>query len=354
MAIQRLGFAAPGIGSQEEGQELPLWQKIIQLIKDHQTFIITSHTNPDCDALGSELALADHLRRLGKQVTVINSDPVPTPFRFLDRKQGTIKRYSQSRHQALINQADLIFVLDASGGWERVGPVGQVLKQAKATKICIDHHPDTIDFVDIAVVDTDAAATAELIHSLLLAMNARLTPEMAQSLYAALVTDTGSFRFPKTSPRTHHVAAELLAAGADPSFIYSQLYEQYPLGRVRLKGQVINAIKTAANGQIAYYGLDRNTLKAYGVKVSDLDGFASLGQEIGGVRVTIFCLESSRTRVKISLRSNGTVAINQIAADYNGGGHPSAAGAVVTGKLDAVMTEVVEKAKKLLASSTDR
>ncbi len=327
-----------------------MWQEIIRTIKNNQTFIITSHTNPDCDALGSELALAEHLRGLGKQVAIINSDPIPASFRFLDPcSRGTIKRYSRTRHAKIINQADVIFVLDASGGWERVGSVGQVLELAKATKICIDHHPDSTDFVDLAVVDTEAAATAELIHSLLVTMNGRLTPNMAQALYAAIVTDTGSFRFPKTSPRTHHITAALLAAGANPSYIYSQLYEQYPLGRVRLKGHVINSIKTEANGQIAYYSLERDTLKTYGVKVSDLDGFASLGQEIGGVRVTIFCLESSKKRVKISLRSDGSVAINQIASEYNGGGHPSAAGATVSGNLDEIMAEVVEKAKRLLA-----
>jgi phosphoesterase RecJ-like protein len=326
-----------------------LWQEIIQLIETNQTFILTSHTNPDCDALGSELALAEHLRNLGKQVTILNSDPVPKPFRFLDPK-GIIKRYSQTRHLAIINRAEVIFVLDASGGWDRVGRVGEALQQAKAKKICIDHHPDATDFVDVALVDTDAAATAELIHSLLVAMNGRLSPPTAEALYAAVVTDTGSFRFPKTSPQTHRLAAELLAAGANPSYIYSQLYEQYPLGRVRLKGHVIDSIQTAAAGQIAYYKLDRATLKHYGVKASDLDGFASLGQEIGGVRVTIFCLETSNSRVKISLRSDGTVAINQIAAKYDGGGHPSAAGAAVNGKLDQVLEQVVEKVEQLLSA----
>jgi phosphoesterase RecJ-like protein len=198
------------------------------------------------------------------------------------------------------------------------------------------------------MVDTDAAATAELIYDLLLAMDGSLSESMAQSLYAAIITDTGNFRFPKTSPQTHRITAELLAAGANPLEIYSQIYEQNSLSQVRLKGHVIDSIKTEADGQIAYYGLDQNTLKAYGVKASELDRFASLGQEIGGVRVVIFCMERSKGRVKISLRSDGTVAVNQIAAEYNGGGHPSAAGAIVEGKLGEVMIETVEKAKKLL------
>ena len=324
-----------------------LWQKIISILQDKQVFVITSHINPDCDALGSELVLAEHLRELGKKVTIINSDPIPAAYRFLD-SQGLVRRYSPTRHSSIIKKAEVIVVLDASGGWERMGRVGEVLAQAKAIKVCIDHHPDATDFVDVAVVDPEAAATAELIYDLLLAMDGSLTESMAQSLYAAIITDTGSFRFPKTNPQTHRITAELLAAGANPLEIYRQIYEQNSLSQVRLKGHVIDSIKTEADGQIAYYGLDQKTLKTYGVKASELDGFASLGQEIGGVRVVIFCMERSKGRVKISLRSDGTVSINQIAAEYNGGGHPSAAGAIVEGKLGKVMAETVEKVKILL------
>ncbi len=324
-----------------------MWQKIIPIIEKNNTFILTSHLNPDCDALGSELALAGHLSHLGKKVTIINTDPAPEAFRFLD-PQRLVKKYSPTKHANLIEKAEVIIVLDASGGWKRVGRVGEALSQAGAIKVCIDHHPDATDFVDVAVVDIDAAATGELIYELVTAMQGVISEEMAQALYAAIVTDTGSFRFPKTSPRTHQITAAILRTGAQPYDIYHQLYEQYPLQRVRLKGHVLDSIKTEAKGQIAYYGLDQQTLKTYGVPAAELDGFASLGQEIGGVRVVVFCLQSSKSKVKISLRSDGSVEINQLAMAYGGGGHPSAAGATVIGKLDEVMAEVVEKVKRLL------
>jgi phosphoesterase RecJ-like protein len=226
--------------------------------------------------------------------------------------------------------------------------VGEALAQTQAVKVCIDHHPDPTDFVDVAVVDTNAAATAELIYDLIQVMQGFISPKIAQALYAGIITDTGNFRFPKTSARTHYVTAKLLEAGIDPLTIFRQIYEQYPLARVRLKGHVLDSIKTTLHGQLAYYGLDHDTLKAYKVKTSELDGFASLGQEIGGVRVVVFCLQSSRTKVKISLRSDGSVAINQLAASYGGGGHPSAAGATVVGNLDNVLAEVVDKVRSLL------
>lgn len=324
-----------------------MWQSVLPIIHSNTRFILTTHANPDCDALGSELALAEHLQRLGKQVTILNSDATPAPYRFLDPKHR-LKRYSPKRHNTIIDQADVIIVLDASGGWSRTGDVGNALQQASATKLCIDHHPDATDFVDVAVVDTNAAATGELIFNLIDTMQETVTPTIAQALYAAIVTDTGSFRFPKTSPQTHLITARLIAGGADPLHIYSQIYEQNPLGVLQLKGEVMATIQTAVNGQLAYYSLTRATLKKYGVKPSQLDGFASLGQQIGGVRVTLFCMETSNTRVKISLRSDGSLAINGIAQSYGGGGHPSAAGATVDGNLDDVLTETLQKVTTLL------
>jgi len=324
-----------------------LWQEVVSLIENNDSFIISSHINPDCDALGSELALAEHLANLGKKVIIINSDSVPEVCRFLD-PNAVIKRYSSKKHASIIKKADVIFVLDASGGWERLGTVGKALEQAEATKVCIDHHPDATDFVDVAIVDTNAAATAELIYNLLLAMNGALSKHMAEALYAAILTDTGSFRFPKTSVQTHRITADLLAAGVDPLYIYSQIYEQFSLGAVQLRGHVLGSIKIAAKAQIAYYGLTQSTLKSYGVKASELDGFAALGQQIKGVRVVIFCTEASKGRIKISLRSDGTVAINQLAAEYEGGGHASAAGAIVPGTLDEIIQELLEKVKQLL------
>jgi phosphoesterase RecJ-like protein len=326
-----------------------LWQKIIPIIEQNTTFVLTSHLNPDCDALGSELALAEYLAHLGKKVAIINTDPTPEAFRFLDPHRA-IKKYSPTKHAVWLKKAEVVIVLDASGGWKRIGQVGEAFAQTKTIKVCIDHHPDATDFVDVAVVDTEAAATGELVYELVVtAMRGEISKNMAQALYAAIVTDTGSFRFPKTSPRTHQITAELLRAGAQPYDIYRQLYEAYPVSRIRLKGHVLDSIKLEAGGRIAYYGLDQATLKAYGVKTSELDGFASLGQEIGGVRVVVFCLQSSKSKVKISLRSDGTIEINQLAAAYGGGGHTSAAGATVTGDLNEVMAEVVGRVKRLLA-----
>jgi phosphoesterase RecJ-like protein len=324
------------------------WQKVVTIIENNQTFVLTSHINPDGDALGSELALAEHLENLDKNVTIINSDPTPTIYRFLDERRK-IHRFSPNKHTSVIARAEVIIVLDASGGWERLGPVGPALAESRAIKLCIDHHPDWHNFADLTIIDTDAAATAELIYSLIQAMNGSISKHIAEVLYAAILTDTGSFRFPKTSPQTHCVAADLLAAGADPLYLYRQIYEQSSLGQIRLKGYIMESIRTTAAGRIAYYTLSQEKLRKYRVRASDLDGIASLGQQIGNVRVSIFCTETAKGQVKISLRSDGTVAINQVAMEYGGGGHASAAGAIVPGTLNQVVNELVEKITALLA-----
>jgi phosphoesterase RecJ-like protein len=307
--------------------------------------------NPDCDALGSELALAEHLKNMGKTVSILNNDPVPADFRFLDRRRKAKKYYKNSKQLKKIEEAEVIIVVDASGSWKRIGDIGDILGETNAIKICIDHHPDATDFVDVAVVDTNAAAAAELIFDLLVEMEATFSKWMAQALYTGIMTDTGGFRFPKTSARTHQIVAELLQYNIEPLDIYKKINEQSPFELVRLKGHVLKNLETAANGQIAYYSLDQATLQSYGIKLTQLHGFAGLGQEIKGVRVVIYCVQADKNLVKISLRSDGSVAINQIAIEYGGGGHPSAAGATAQGQASEVIIGLVKKVSDLLTSS---
>jgi phosphoesterase RecJ-like protein len=333
-----------------------MWSEVIRAIKENQRFIITTHSNPDLDALGSELALDEYLRSLGREVAILNSDAVPRTLSFVDTERR-LRTFSPGRHQPKIERAEAIIVLDASGGWERVGRIGRVLEAranrlpSGATVICIDHHPDPAEFAHVTVVDPEAAATAELIFDLINQSGGTLTPSIAKWLYLAILTDTGSFRFPNTSLRTHRIAASLIEAGADPMQLYRQVYEQYPLGLVRLKGHVLNSLQVAGDGQLAWYALDQATLQAYAVKSADLNGFPGLGMQIGGVRVSLLCVETPSGRIKVSLRSDGSVAVNELAAQLGGGGHLSAAGATLDGDLAQVAAQLVADLEALLEST---
>ncbi len=325
-----------------------MWMPIIKALTENQRFIITSHLNPDCDALGSELALAYHLMNLGKDVAILNADPVIPDYQFLD-PDHLIKHFSTEQHIPLISQAEVIVVLDTSGGWDRLGRVGEICSHFQIISICIDHHPHNQPFTDMAVIDTNVIATGELIFDLITAMQGQITDLMAQALYAAILTDSGSFRFPKTSPRTHRIVAKLLEYGANPSKIYHLLYEQQPLSKVHLKGYVLQNIKLAAKGQIAYVGLGAETLARYNINPLDLNTFSNLAQQIAGVRISVFAIELPDGRIKLSLRSDGTIPVNRLAAEYGGGGHAPAAGAITEGTLQTVMKQVVKKASQLIS-----
>lgn len=324
-----------------------MWAEVLRMLRRHRRFVITTHTNPDLDALGSELALEEHLRECGKEVSVLNSDSVPRPHRFVD-PQRRIRTYRPSRHDSVIHLAEVIIVLDASGGWSRVGRIGHVLSGAPAKSLRIDHHPDSPKFTNVEVVVDDAAATAELIYDLVRAADGAISPAMARALYVAILTDTGSFRFPKTSPTTHRIAAELIERGANPTDLYNMVYNRYAASRLRLQGYVLNSLQLGADGRLAWSALTQSTLVEYDAQVADLDNFAGLGLQIAGVHVSLLCVEMPKNQVKVSLRSDGSVAVNDLAASWGGGGHASAAGAIIKGEFAHLTAEVVARVEGLV------
>ena len=324
-----------------------MWTEVLEILQRHSRFIITTHSNPDLDALGSELALDEHLRATGKEVYILNSDPVARPHRFVDPRRR-IRVYQPRHHDRLIEQAEVLIVLDASGGWNRLGRIGEILARMCPYSLRIDHHPDPQRFTDMEVVDNSAAATAELIFDLVRAAGGKITRSMARALYVAILTDTGSFRYPKTSPRTHRITAELIELGADSAELAKLAYNQYSLGLLRLQGHMLDIMQSAAGGRLVWSVLDQDTLRAYGVQESELDNFASFGMQVAGVLVSVLCVETPDGRVKVSLRSDAAVPVNDLAAEWGGGGHASAAGATVVGPLHRVVEMVIARVEALL------
>jgi phosphoesterase RecJ-like protein len=324
-----------------------MWTAIKALIREHQRFVLSTHVNPDGDAIGSELALASLLRALGKDVMIINSDPTPRHYRFLD-PDGDIRVFDPQRDLPFIKQVEVILAVDASGGWDRLGSVGSALAAVQAKVGCIDHHPDPNDFADVAVICDEAAATAELIYDLILDMGEDITLSIAKVLYAGIMTDTGSFHFPKTRPQTHRIAASLLERGVIPDEVHSQVYEQYPAGRLWLQGETLSHLKLECNGRLAWYTLEHGRLEAYNLTVDDLEGFPTMGLTIQGVEVSIFFAETTKGVTKVSLRSRGGVSLTEVAHRFGGGGHASAAGATIDRPLHQAVPEVLAAVIPLL------
>jgi len=300
-------------------------ETIISLLRDKTRFVLTTHVNPDGDAIGSEAALAAWLTGAGKQVRIINHSPTPAVYRFLD-PADTIRTYDRLRDAAELADADAIIVVDANQAG-RLRSMEAAVRGSRALKICIDHHLEPDGFADHSVIEEDATSTGEILFRLLGRLTeGRFSSTIATALYCAILTDTGSFRYPRVDPEIHRIAARLIECGADPVDIYVRVYEQWSDGRMHLLGETLRALHTAADGRIAHVTITRDMLRQTGTSEEDTDNFTTYPMSIAGVLVGILFLELSQG-FKISFRSRGDIPINELARQFGGNGHRNAAGA---------------------------
>jgi phosphoesterase RecJ-like protein len=320
--------------------------RVRQELERSKRTLLTTHQNSDGDGLGSEVALAAYLRGRGKDVLILNPDEVPERYRFLD-PSGEIRSYDEADGPGLVRGCDLIITLDNSS-LHRLGKMEQSVRDASAVTLCVDHHSTTDPFWGINLIDESACATGEMVHDLIKALGGTLDTASAVALYTAMVTDTGNFRFSKTSPRSHRIAAELLAKGVDPARVYELVYEQQPEGFVRLIGVALSAFRLEAGGRLGWIALSRRDMIECHAEQADTSEIVNHLFAIRGVRVCLLFKELPDGKVKVSLRSKGSIDVHQVATSYGGGGHQNASGAVVDGPLDAAVPRVVRDATALL------
>jgi phosphoesterase RecJ-like protein len=320
---------------------------IANILSTRSTFVLTTHTNPDGDAIGSVAALAFALREAGKTATVINHSPTPAVYDFLDPER-TIRVFDPARDREILRLADVILVLDTSQP-ERLRSMAADLLASPAVKICIDHHLDPDGFADHALLDTDATSTGELVYRLLRAWTGeRLSPPVATALYTAIMTDTGGFRYPRVDPEIFRISAHLIECGADPVQCYTRVYERWTGGRIRLLGAMLAGLRTTAGGAIASVTITRQMLADSGTTEEDTDNFTTFPMSIGGVRIGILFLELN-DGVKMSLRSRDAIPVNLLAREFGGNGHLNAAGALVSpADLSDLEARVLDAAAKYL------
>ena len=318
-----------------------------QIFEQKQRFVLSTHVNPDPDAIGSEIALAAFLKSRGKDVTVLNHSATPSNCLFLD-PQRTISQFVPERHADLIANAQVIVVLDVNQS-ERLESLHPFVSQSKASKICIDHHLERQPFADLYVVDEEAAATGEILYNLFLHCDPdSVSKEIATALYAAIMTDTGSFRFPKTDAALHRVVAELIERGADPVQIYHETYEQGSARRIQLLGNVLSTLQLAHEGRVASVFVSREMFDRTSTTEEDTENFVTYTLSIAGVQIGLMFTELAEG-VKISFRSRGDIAVNKLAQEFGGNGHKNAAGARTNARaLEAVIKQVVERSKAYL------
>lgn len=321
------------------------FRQLRQLVETKSTFVLTTHVNPDGDGLGSQVALASFLRGRGKKPFILNHSPLPSYYDFLNRN-GDIVQYRRDLHESIVKSADVILMVDTNHP-DRVGSVKDVMLASGAAKVIIDHHLDPASFASLAIIDDGCAATGEIVFRFLSTVPGfSFSREIATALYAAIMTDTGSFRFPKTDGDLHRAVGVLIDSGADPVQVYEDIYDRAPISRLHLLGRVLNDLKVTHGGQVAYCTIPRSAFTDTGTSEEDAERFVTYTLGIQGVRIGLMFTELDGV-VKVSFRSKGDIWINKLAKEFGGNGHKNAAGARIPGgNLSTILTEVLEHSKR--------
>ena len=305
-------------------------------MRENERFAVLSHVRPDGDALGSQLALALSLQQLGKKVRVWNEDGMLEKYSFLPRGDLLTK----PPHTA--EDVDAAIALDTAIQ-NRLGTAFTAVRSAKIW-INIDHHLSNPGYGDLVHVDPTAPATGQIIFDLIKSQGFPFDREIAENLYAAISTDTGSFQYPKTSARTFEVAAELVCTGIDVGQLSQQLYENYPRRRVELLRELLRTMRFERDGRVASFSLSLQTAAELQVLPEDNEGLIDHLRAIRGVIVAVFFEELADGKVRVSMRSKSdAVDVCAICQKFGGGGHTLAAGARVRGTLAEVERNVLEE-----------
>lgn len=325
-----------------------------ELVRRGQRFLVTCHVMPDPDAVGSMLGLAHILRSLGKEVVIYNRDPIPDSVAFLPGASEVVARLPTGV------KYDATFITDTAArsllpthfpGRDVTGPI-----------VIVDHHLAHDDFGDVIVRDVNACATGVVVMQLSEALGVKqLPPDAAGPLYAAIVADTGGFRYPNTTAETLRQAASLLDLGVDPWNVAMHVFESWPMPRMRLLGCAIDVLETEHDGRIAIQCIPLSMIEKVGATQQMVEGMVEYGRRLRGVEIAAMLWEraprsdetgTGRLLTRVSLRSTGTADVSRVAVTLGGGGHRAAAGATVRLDMQTVRARIVAEAARELGITT--
>ncbi|MRR17312.1 MAG: bifunctional oligoribonuclease/PAP phosphatase NrnA [Deltaproteobacteria bacterium] len=309
-------------------------KEILAAISQGKKFLITAHVRLDGDALGSELALYLMLKDLGKEAVICNQDPTPAHYRFLPGADQIVHSLEQAEHY------DVGFVLDSSE-LERVGKIAADVARIK-TLINIDHHISNAGFCRLRFVDAKASSTGELLHRLMRKMHVKMTKEICTNLYAAILTDTGGFRYSTTHQETLRSAAELVEGGADPQWISENIYESDPPAKLQLLARTLESLTLDMETRTASLVVTQKDLLDTGATMELTDGFVDIPRTVKGISIAMLYTQLGEKQFKLSLRSKGKVDVERIARRFGGGGHINASACRIDGDIDTIKARVLE------------
>ncbi len=321
------------------------WTPFVELVREHQRFLLMTHVRPDGDALGSELALAAGLRSLGKNVRTVIASSLPPRYRFLDPDSSKVEVFTPPGET--FRNVDAVIIVD-TGTWNQLGDFGPFLKTLSVPRLVIDHHRTQDNLGGIHLVDTTAEAAGRLVYEACQALNCPLTSEIADALFLAVATDTGWFHHSNTTPATFELACKLTHAGANPNALYDQLYDRNSLGKLRLSGRALERLRTSAKGQVAWTEIHLSDFPDTGSTPPDTEDLINYPRSVEGVEVALLFIEQVNGAVKASFRSRSVIDVDRIAEKFNGGGHRLASGATINGTMEDVRRQVLAVVERAL------
>jgi phosphoesterase RecJ-like protein len=314
------------------------WTPLVDLVRRHRRFLLTTHVRPDGDGLGSMLALAEVLEQQGKEVQLVVASVLPPRYHFMI-PAGRIKRFDPAAADKF--QPEAVLVLD-TGTWNQLGDVGPYLRALTVPKAVVDHHLTQDDLGAVQFVDPSAEATGRLVFEAIRALGLPLPDKAANALLVAVGMDTGWFQHSNTTAATFALAAELVAAGARPDILHQYLFEENTLPRLKLMGLVLDRLQLTQEAKVAYTEIHREDYASTGAVPQDSEDLVNFTRSVAGVEVGILFMEQPRGGVKVSLRSRSRVDVARVAAQFGGGGHRLASGATISASLDEVRARILE------------
>ncbi len=322
-------------------------ERLAQELRAGRSVAMSTHINADGDGCGSETALSRLLGQMGICSKIVNPTPWPEMYKFL---LGDDVRDASDLGAKGLKDAEVLIVLDISDV-KRLGVLAETVRRLTIPKLVIDHHlPSDEPPSTMMVADTTACATGELIYDFATVLGLNVTPDIARSLYVALLTDTGGFRFSNTTARCLCIAGQLIASGVEPEEMYGRLYASMPVGRLHLLRDALATLEVDPEYGISWISVAAGAAEQYGLRSEDLEGIAEHPRSIGGTRLAVFFRDLGHDKVKVSFRSTGDVDVNKFAKQFGGGGHARASGALIEGNLEVVRRRVVAAAREFLSA----
>jgi phosphoesterase RecJ-like protein len=321
------------------------FEKIIDIVHASQRILITSHCDSDGDSIGSQLALDGFLRSFGKPTRIINQGCLPCRYLFLDPEKRIEGFAAGTQEKNFHFHPDLVFVLECTC-LDRLGEVKRIIPQ-QSKLVNIDHHPDNGRFGTLNYVDLEASAVGEMIYFLLKDYNFPITPMMASQIYAAILTDTGRFKYANTSARCLSICAELIKLGADPKILTNKIYFDHSVSFLRLLGNILERLEVRNGGKTCSVSIDRPLLSNYGVKPEEIEGIAGYSLFLSGVEIGVLFTEIDEHKTKVSLRSQDAFDVSKLAKIFGGGGHKNAAGCTLNHDLEETKKVVFDQIVRL-------